>query len=145
MESFGHKVIKKLTRHSAPSTCKVEPTEITTFDGKNYRYTINDCEHVVFAEESSRPRVVVSNKKTQKMHVVSMIVDGEKYIVEIPRENRHESWFRTGHRSPAEPAYSPPCTSRPWPSWAWSWARAGRFSSARSGSSVSPRGKEYPW
>merc|ERR1711970_1161319 len=88
-ESFGHKVIKKLTRHSAPSTCKVEPTEITTFDGKNYRYTINDCEHVVFAEESSRPRVVVSNKKTQKMHVISMIVDGEKYIVEIPRENRH--------------------------------------------------------
>merc|ERR1712112_544164 len=88
-ESFGHKVIQKLTRHSAPSTCKVEPTEITTFDGKNYRYTINDCEHVVFAEESSRPRVVVSNKKTQKMHVVSMIVDGEKYIVEIPRENRH--------------------------------------------------------
>merc|ERR1712168_745149 len=87
-ESFGHKVIQKLTRHSAPSTCKVEPTEITTFDGKNYRYTINDCEHVVFAEESSRPRVVVSNKKTQKMHVVSMIVDGEKYIVEIPRENR---------------------------------------------------------
>merc|ERR1711931_97390 len=65
-ESFGHKVIKKLTRRSAPSTCKVEPTEITTFDGKNYRYTINDCEHVVFAEESSRPRVVVSNKKTQK-------------------------------------------------------------------------------
>merc|ERR1739848_731559 len=85
-ESFGHKVIQKLTRHSAPSTCKVEPTEITTFDGKNYRYTINDCEHVVFAEESSRPRVVVSNKKTQKMHVVSMIVDGEKYVVEIPRE-----------------------------------------------------------
>merc|ERR1712142_316439 len=88
-ESFGHKVIQKLTRHSAPSTCKVEPTEITTFDGKNYRYAINDCEHVVFAEESSSPRVVVSNKKTQKMHVISMIVDGEKYIVEIPRENRH--------------------------------------------------------
>merc|ERR1712168_1279160 len=28
-------------------------------------------------------------KKLKKMHVVSMIVDGEKYIVEIPRENRH--------------------------------------------------------
>merc|ERR1711970_1418698 len=88
-ESFGHKVIQKLTRHSAPSTCKVEPTEITTFDGKNYRYTINDCEHVVFAEESSRPRVVVSTKKTQKMHVVSMVVDGEKFEVEIPRDRRH--------------------------------------------------------
>jgi len=88
-ESLGLKVLQKLTRHSAPSTCKIEPREITTFDGKNYRYSINDCEHIVFAEESSTPRVVVSTKKTQNMHVVSMVVDGEKFEVEIPREKRH--------------------------------------------------------
>merc|ERR1711931_605107 len=67
----------------------VEPREITTFDGKTYRYTVNDCEHIIFAEESSRPRIFVSNKKTPSKHFVSMVVDGEKFEVEIPRETRH--------------------------------------------------------
>merc|ERR1712168_1938 len=88
-ESLGHKVLQKMTRHAAPSTCLVEPREITTFDGKTYRYTVNDCEHIIFAEESSRPRIFVSNKKTPSKHVVSMVVDGEKFEVEIPRETRH--------------------------------------------------------
>merc|ERR1739846_76642 len=81
--------LQKMTRHAAPSTCLVEPREITTFDGKTYRYTVNDCEHIIFAEESSRPRIFVSNKKTPSKHVVSMVVDGEKFEVEIPRETRH--------------------------------------------------------
>merc|ERR1711922_22070 len=82
-ESLGHKVLQKMTRHAAPSTCLVEPREITTFDGKTYRYTVNDCEHIIFAEESSRPRIFVSNKKSPSKHVVSMVVDGEKYGVEV--------------------------------------------------------------
>merc|ERR1712200_140379 len=88
-ESLGHKVLQKMTRHAAPSTCLVGPREITTFDGKTYRYTVNDCEHIIFAEESSRPRIFVSNKKSPSKHVVSMVVDGEKFEVEIPRETRH--------------------------------------------------------
>merc|ERR1712121_83298 len=94
-ESFVEKILQKLTRQSAPSTCKIEPRDITTFDGKKYRYTVNDCEHVAFAEESPRPRVVVSTKKTQQQHVVNMYIDGERYEVEIPRETKHS------HRSPA--------------------------------------------
>merc|ERR1712121_453690 len=94
-ESFVEKILQKLTRQSAPSTCKIEPRDITTFDGKKYRYTVNDCEHVAFAEESPRPRVVVSTKKTQQQHVVKMYIDGERYEVEIPRETKHS------HRSPA--------------------------------------------
>merc|ERR1711931_463034 len=58
-------------------------------EGKTYRYTVNDCEHIIFAEESSRPRIFVSNKKTPSKHFVSMVVDGEKFEVEIPRETRH--------------------------------------------------------
>merc|ERR1711973_263104 len=73
-ESLGHKVLQKMTRHAAPSTCLVEPREITTFDGKTYRYTVNDCEHIIFAEESSRPRIFVSNKKTPSKHVVSWLL-----------------------------------------------------------------------
>jgi len=94
-ESFVEKILQKLTRQSAPSTCKIEPRDITTFDGKKYRYTVNDCEHVAFAEESPRPRVVVSTKKTQQQHVVKMYIDGERYEVEIPRETKHS------HRSQA--------------------------------------------
>merc|ERR1712200_341518 len=88
-ESLGHKVLQKMTKHAAPSTCLVEPREITTFDGKTYRYTVDDCEQIIFAEESSRPRIFVSNKKSPSKHVVSMVVDGEKFEVEIPRETRH--------------------------------------------------------
>ena len=87
--SFGYKVMQRLTKNSMPSTCHVEPRNIKTFDGKYYNYAINDCEHIVFAEESSRPRIVVSTKKTQQKQIVKLIVDGEKFELELPKETRH--------------------------------------------------------
>merc|ERR1719354_807132 len=72
-----------------PSSCNVEPSYVKTFDGKYYNYAINNCEHVVFAEESTRPRVVVTTQNTQQKQIVKLIVDGEKYEVETPKETRH--------------------------------------------------------
>merc|ERR1711970_693671 len=64
-ESLGHKVLQKMTRHAAPSTCLVEPREITTFDGKTYRYTVNDCEHIIFAEESLDQEFLYPTRRLQ--------------------------------------------------------------------------------
>merc|ERR1712200_253881 len=44
---------------------------------------------IIFAEESTRPRVVVSARRTPQMQVVKVVVDGEKHGIEIPRETRH--------------------------------------------------------
>merc|ERR1719222_1266480 len=57
-----------------PSSCNVEPSYVKTFDGKYYDYSVNDCEHVVFAEESTRPRVVVTTKKNQQNHIVKLLL-----------------------------------------------------------------------
>merc|ERR1719354_877821 len=83
------KITQKLTGFSMPSSCDVEPSYVKTFDGKYYNYAVNNCEHVVFAEESTRPRVVVTTQNTQQKQIVKLIVDGEKYEVEIPKETRH--------------------------------------------------------
>ena len=88
-KSFANKVAQKLTKGAMPSSCNVEPSYVKTFDGKYYDYSVNDCEHVVFAEESTRPRVVVTTKKNQQNHIVKLIVDGEKFEVEIPKQTRH--------------------------------------------------------
>jgi len=88
-KTFINKISQKLTGKSMPSSCNVEPSYVKTFDGKYYDYSVNDCEHVVFAEESTRPRVVVTSKKNQQHHIVKLIVDGEKFEVEIPKQTRH--------------------------------------------------------
>jgi len=88
-KSIGHEIMQKLTGYSMPSSCNVEPSYVKTFDGKYYNYAVNNCEHVVFAEESTRPRVVVTTQNTQQKQIVKLIVDGEKYEVEIPKETRH--------------------------------------------------------
>ncbi len=88
-KTLVHRIAQKLTGFSMPSSCNVEPSYIKTFDGKYYDYAVNNCEHVVFAEESTRPRVVVTTQNTQQKQIVKLIVDGEKYEVEIPKQTRH--------------------------------------------------------
>merc|ERR1711946_100825 len=54
-----------------------------------YDYAINDCEHIIFTESSSRPRVTVSAKETPQKQEVTMVVDGHKYQVEISKQSRY--------------------------------------------------------
>merc|ERR1711970_859865 len=83
------KIMQKLTGKQSPTSCDVFPRSIKTFDGKYYDYSVNGREHIIFAEESTRPRVVVSARRTPQMQVVKVVVDGEKHEIEIPRETRH--------------------------------------------------------
>merc|ERR1711915_764509 len=88
-DNFGTRVLQQLTAYSAPSSCALESGKVETFDKYEYEYTLNDCEHVVFAEASPSPRVVITTKKTPQDQIVKMVVDGHKYELEIKKQSRY--------------------------------------------------------
>merc|ERR1712105_473856 len=67
----------------------IESGKVETFDGMNYTYPLNDCEHVVFAELTTKPRIMVLTKRTPQKQHVTLVVDGRKYEVEINKESRY--------------------------------------------------------
>merc|ERR1711931_198081 len=83
------KFLQKLTSGAFERSCIVESGKVQTFDNLEYSYPLNDCEHVVFSEKSTRPRIMVSTKINQVRQVVKMVIQGHKYEVEIPRESRY--------------------------------------------------------
>merc|ERR1712042_157632 len=81
-------ILQKLTNYTTPSRCIIESGKVETFDRMNYTYPLNDCEHVVFAERTTKPRVVVLTKKTPQKQHIKLVVDGRKYEVVINKETR---------------------------------------------------------
>ena len=86
------RVLQQLTDSNAQSSCSIESGLVKTFDKLAYNYTLNDCEHVVFAEAATRPRVVVTAKQSPQHQTIMVVVDGHKYEIEIKRQNR---WARS--------------------------------------------------
>jgi len=82
-------ILQKLTNYTTPSTCTIESGKVMTFDKMNYAYHLNDCEHVVFTELSTEPRILISTKKTPQKQNIKMIVDGHKYEVVVNKESRY--------------------------------------------------------
>merc|ERR1712168_274412 len=82
-------ILQKLTNYTTPSTCTIESGKVLTFDKMNYTYPLNDCEHIVFTELSTEPRILISTKRTPQKQHIKMIVDGHKYEVEINKESRY--------------------------------------------------------
>jgi len=87
--SLSTSILQKLTNYTTPSTCTLESGKVHTFDKMNYTYSLNDCEHVVFTELSTEPRVLITTRKTPQKQHIKMIVDGHKYEVEINKESRY--------------------------------------------------------
>merc|ERR1712228_1060344 len=81
-------ILQKLTNYTTPSRCIIESGKVETFDRMNYTYPLNDCEHVVFAERTTKPRVVVLTKKTPQKQHIKLVVDGRKYEAVINKETR---------------------------------------------------------
>merc|ERR1712001_148449 len=81
-------ILQKITNYTTPSRCIIESGKVETFDRMNYTYPLNDCEHVVFAERTTKPRVVVLTKKTPQKQHIKLVVDGRKYEVVINKETR---------------------------------------------------------
>jgi len=66
-------VALKLSGYHMPSTCRVEPSFIRTFDNMTVDYKINDCEHVLLLDGSRH--IPIS--------VIARTVESEKKIVKI--------------------------------------------------------------
>merc|ERR1711887_348078 len=81
-------ILQKLTNYTTPSRCIIESGKVETFDRMNYTYPLNECEHGVFAERTTKPRVVVLTKKTPQKQHIKLVVDGRKYEVVINKETR---------------------------------------------------------
>ena len=81
-------IIEKLTAHGAPSTCTVEGGKVSTFDKVLYEYQLNDCEHVIFKDCSQANKVEVSVRKSAQTQYVKVIIDNNKYELELMKPTR---------------------------------------------------------
>merc|ERR1719167_45140 len=75
-------VALKMTGNRMPSTCRVEPTFVRTFDNKTVEYKINDCEHVLLLDGSKHiPMAVttrtVSGSEKKIVKILSGITEGK--------------------------------------------------------------------
>jgi len=87
-DNFVIQILQKLTKHNAPASCVLESGKINTFDGVEYDYDVNDKEHLVFGDCSSKKRVIVTARKSSAEQKILMIVDNHKYEMEIKKSSR---------------------------------------------------------
>merc|ERR1719300_1630888 len=66
-------VALKMTGNRMPSTCRVEPTLVRTFDNKTVEYKINDCEHVLLLDGSKHIPMAVTTKTVGSEKVVKIL------------------------------------------------------------------------
>jgi len=77
-------VTRKLTGDLIPSTCRVEPTVIRTFDNKTIDYTVNDCEHVLLTDGSGSLPIAVSTRTTTSQKKAITILSGITKVIMAP-------------------------------------------------------------
>merc|ERR1711931_312679 len=63
----------KLTGSHIPSTCRVEPTYIRTFDNMTVEYPINDCEHVLLLDGSKHIPIAVTTRTVESKKIVKIL------------------------------------------------------------------------
>merc|ERR1712168_240987 len=63
----------KLTGDRIPSTCRVEPSYVRTFDNMTVEYPINDCEHVLLLDGSKHIPVAVTTRTVQSKKIVKIL------------------------------------------------------------------------
>jgi len=74
----------KLTGARIPSTCRVEPTYIRTFDNMTVEYPINDCEHVLLMDGSKHIPVAVTTRTIESQKKFVKILSGMTVVEMIP-------------------------------------------------------------
>merc|ERR1712111_335416 len=74
----------KLTTNSIPSTCRVEPSFVRTFDNVTVDYKINDCEHVLLLDGSKHIPMGGSMKVMVNGKQLSLPAVGEQLIKKSP-------------------------------------------------------------
>jgi len=87
-DSLFYRLLRKITKHGAPSSCSIESGKVTTFDNVKYDYSLNTCEHVIFKDCSPSQKVAVLLRKSQTMQHVKVVIDNNVYEVEVGKPAR---------------------------------------------------------
>merc|ERR1712029_575165 len=74
----------KLTGDRIPSTCRVEPSYVRTFDNMTVEYPINDCEHVLLLDGSKHIPVTVTTRTVESKKKIVKILAGITEVQIIP-------------------------------------------------------------
>merc|ERR1712212_1417864 len=74
----------KLTTNSIPSTCRVEPSFVRTFDNVTVGYKINDCEHVLLLDGSKHIPIAVTTRTVEAQKKIVKILSGITEVLLIP-------------------------------------------------------------
>merc|ERR1712029_831086 len=74
----------KLTTNSIPSTCRVEPSLVRTFDNVTVDYKINDCEHVLLLDGSKNIPIAVTTRTVEAEKKIVKILSGITEVLLIP-------------------------------------------------------------
>jgi len=74
----------KMTANRIPSTCRVEPSFVRTFDDMTVNYEINDCEHVLLLDGSKDIPISITTKTDQSQKKIVKILSGITEIQMIP-------------------------------------------------------------
>merc|ERR1719228_2834813 len=74
----------KLTTDSIPSTCRVEPSVVRTFDNMTVDYKINDCEHVLLLDGSKHVPIAVTTRSVESQKKIVKILSGMSEVEMIP-------------------------------------------------------------
>merc|ERR1712055_762250 len=74
----------KLTTNSIPSTCRVEPSFVRTFDNVTVDYKINDCEHVLLLDGSKQVPIAVTTRTVEAKKKIVKILSGITEVLLIP-------------------------------------------------------------
>merc|ERR1712212_772128 len=74
----------KLSGDHIPSTCRVEPTFIRTFDNMTVEYPINDCEHVLLLDGSKHIPIAVTTRTVESQKKIVKILSGITEVEMIP-------------------------------------------------------------
>jgi len=74
----------KLSGDVVPSTCRVEPSYVRTFDNMTVQYPINDCEHVLLLDGSRHIPVAVTTRTVESTKKIVKILSGITEVQMIP-------------------------------------------------------------
>jgi len=74
----------RMSANYMPSTCRVEPSFIRTFDNMTVDYKINDCEHVLLLDGSKHIPVSVIAKTVESEKKIVKILSGITEVKMIP-------------------------------------------------------------
>ena len=79
-----------------PSSCRIEPEIVSTFDNKTYAYKINDCEHVLMMDGSKTYPIAVLAKTTNGEKKTITVIAGETIAEFVPRHGSLDVFISRG-------------------------------------------------